>query len=381
MHALAHDETDWYNPLSRWVNQSSSGVVPDSEVKGDLIERLLLKDFPRNQLETAVEYCLDSSDKGSVHRICDEIESSVNKERQAHRVGNRRFISEKMASGWSSEPKKIYLFCVHGIGASAESIEENRRGLEYALSQIGERDVIVESVNWKLDVTNEQESLLERLFLVEGHNRVIRQKQWAAAAAADVLFYMRKKRRAKMIENTINQLNNIYQTRLPEIRQARIALIGHSLGSMIVYDILSNLPNNNLQLHVDVWFLWGSPLSAYKALTTKKKSPIVISVPQHTRYFNVINPLDPVAFRQEPLINRDEHSEPILIPSWCQDTKYFNINSRFDFILNNRLPWLSKALPGDLGSLLTTTSMIDAHSSYWKSQDLAAFTVSQLRSS
>jgi len=89
-----------------------------------------------------------------------------------------------------------------------------------------------------------------------------------------------------------------------------ITILGHSLGSAIVFDLLSGLSpshtRQDLDFAVNNFIAIGSPvgaLTATRRLTSEEVAHRVDAVvAPGTRYFNVFHPCDPVAYRVEPLV-------------------------------------------------------------------------------
>uniref|UniRef100_F7AM11 DDHD domain-containing protein n=1 Tax=Xenopus tropicalis TaxID=8364 RepID=F7AM11_XENTR len=64
-----------------------------------------------------------------------------------------------------------------------------------------------------------------------------------------------------------------------------------------------------LSFHPEVFFAWGSPVGMYLTVRGLKRID-----PTCKRFFNFYHPFDPVAYRIEPIVLREQEFEPILIP-------------------------------------------------------------------
>ncbi len=127
-----------------------------------------------------------------------------------------------------------------------------------------------------------------------------------------------------------------------------ICIFAHSLGSVISYDLLANqdrsfaspfrnpkfpqeIPHTEIQyprikFKVDYLFCVGSPLPA--VFVQRGQSFSSYPLPAHTKYFNIFNLYDPVAYRIEPLIDsRYLEISPVLLqrPS-VQSSKSFEFS-------------------------------------------------------
>jgi len=75
-------------------------------------------------------------------------------------------------------------------------------------------------------------------------------------------------------------------------------LIGHSLGGIALFDLLRG---GRLSFQARSLFTLGSPIGLLLD-ATEDSSPSALAFPGGTRLFNVFHPLDPVAYRVEPLL-------------------------------------------------------------------------------
>lgn len=160
----------------------------------------------------------------------------------------------------------------------------------------------------------------------------------------DVMFYMTPEYQVKILTQAGDSINTDWNTlkRLyPHLTGDCVAIMGHSLGSVIGYDLLQAQPEGRLAvngagvgtqdapqdlvyLHVPklafsprLFVGCGSPLGMFLAIRSGGAKPIGLDfkLPTCRRYMNVFHPTDPVAFRVEPLIDsRLQALEPDLVP-------------------------------------------------------------------
>jgi len=112
-------------------------------------------------------------------------------------------------------------------------------------------------------------------------------------------------------------------------------LVGHSLGGVIAFDLLSGMftrthgegfmrPKLNFQ--VEHFFLWGSPIAIFLSLANELEvrgnlefSDLFKDHP-NLRLYNIFHPHDPVAFRLDPIFysasSLNPELEPLLLPFW-----------------------------------------------------------------
>ena len=145
-----------------------------------------------------------------------------------------------------------------------------------------------------------------------------------------------------MIEIVCNEMNTVVQKyRALTGFKGKVSLLAHSLGSVISWDILSEQelsnvseditnkeqstpseaikkPLTSLNFEVSNTFIIGSPVAVFLMLRNQHE-PLRqdFSLPRCSRVFNIFHPYDPVAYRIEPLISRDNaYAEPEIITHW-----------------------------------------------------------------
>lgn len=64
----------------------------------------------------------------------------------------------------------------------------------------------------------------------------------------------------------------------------------------------------------DIFFAWGSPIGMFLTVRGLKRIDPKYQFPTCKRFFNIYHPYDPVAYRIEPMVLREEEFEPMLIP-------------------------------------------------------------------
>lgn len=292
----------------------------------------------------------------------------------------------KLGSTVSTTCVDNIIFIVHGVGTGDSSLATSAEKFRQTLDTVKEKsfksaacETHVEVINWKSDIKAEQKSLLDRLKPAASGD-VNDLRDMLNSAAADIMYYLTPWRKEALVANVTNKLNTAYSNLLESdpsrFRGAKVALVAHSLGSLIVYDILSSDSDKTLTFPVDFVFAWGSPLAAY--LSMKSANNDKINLPTKMgRYFNIYHPLDPLAFRQEAIFFGEEPQQAMQLRKWF--TSPFRKQPKPDD-LYDVTPRIDYVLPSSIYDAvgITEVLMIKSHSSYWASTDIALHILSKL---
>ncbi|OII72512.1 uncharacterized protein cubi_00507 [Cryptosporidium ubiquitum] len=250
----------------------------------------------------------------------------------------------------SKQPPHIMLI-VHGIGSNESAINKNKDEFVHQLESVKAHwfwevdiDITVDAVDWKSKLASVQDHMFDRITLPQHReNRMLLNK-----TIGDVMYFMVPRYGDYIIAEVAKQLNQKIKHYKSKISgKPKIVLIGHSLGSVIVYELVSRQQTRitkseipKLDFDVDHLFLWGSPLPAMlvmmfpeylrSGLTLPKGlAPIqpnesfsggnfILNKCPELKVYNVFHPYDPVAFRLEPLLypNLVSLPDPVLLPYW-----------------------------------------------------------------
>ncbi|CEP63729.1 putative carboxylic ester hydrolase LALA0_S09e01200g [Lachancea lanzarotensis] len=228
----------------------------------------------------------------------------------------------------------------------------------------------------------------------------------------DLLLYGESHYKHRIMQEVTQQLNelySVYRARNPSF-EGKVHIVGHSLGGLLIFDILANQDRYPLDFEVDNFFSVGSPTGVFKLIQKTKlnhrktlSTTTKTETPQCQNLFNIFHVCDPIAFRLEPLIDRSfAKLQPAYVPHWTSN----------DF--TSKLVELGGSLittdPKKEGSTITMTdrsiqmlnklnhsgrvdyaflpnflevdliSAIKAHVSYFEEMDLAAFILKQMLS-
>ena len=178
---------------------------------------------------------------------------------------------------------------------------------------------------------------------------ILSMRKLAHEVALDVLLYLTPEFRQKILRIVVEKINLMY-IQFSELNPhfvkegGKCSIVGHSLGTVIVYDILSMQSNPqlppDLKLTFDpiAFFSLGSPLGMF--LTVRKSTTMVhddghslekassesqvlvddilnstYSFPTCKQFFNIFNRNDPVAYRLEPMAEPSlQEKDPMIVP-------------------------------------------------------------------
>uniref|UniRef100_A0A0N5BEZ6 DDHD domain-containing protein n=1 Tax=Strongyloides papillosus TaxID=174720 RepID=A0A0N5BEZ6_STREA len=252
------------------------------------------------------------------------------------------------------------IFVVHGIGQKGYEnlIAKNTQQMREILNPMIEKQfkgcckkLILLPIEWRssLILDNELSShiLLSRMSSV---------RESLNSIAMDIMYYQSPLYRTEIINGVIRQLNSVYKIFIknnPEFK-GNVSIFAHSLGSVILYDILSNWSplkiydeyvsksleskleslyeeeKKNLTSYInarkDIYekvvvadllneqeedllfpvknlFCVGSPLAVFLVMRGAKSDNLFLKKDRLERIINIFHPLDPVAYRLEPMFH------------------------------------------------------------------------------
>lgn len=142
-----------------------------------------------------------------------------------------------------------------------------------------------------------------------------------------------------MIDVVVNEMIEVVERyRKTTQFSGKISILSHSLGSVISWDILSHMGTSfdcsldeirqdksirsisypKLPFTLEHMFMIGSPLAVFLSMRNDDAPlPQDFCLLACPRVYNIFHPYDPVAYRMEPILCRDNASvEPKIIPHW-----------------------------------------------------------------
>ena len=208
----------------------------------------------------------------------------------------------------------------------------------------------------------------------------------------DILLYMTEKHRVSMLKTVANELNRVHSLFMKNFPNFKgtISIIGHSLGTLIVFDLLTMEPKDfdrynipRLQFFPNALFLLGSPISMIRLLNGEVIRPMHCDASEgikrvRVKYlYNIYHMYDPIAHRLEPLISRDFPKEPVPVikPVYAKEgeenkeiAQLNPLRKRIDYVIFGSY----------LESAYQYLSALSQHSNYWTNLEVTSFIAKEL---
>ena len=218
-------------------------------------------------------------------------------------------------------------------------------------------------VQWRKNLTLPPDVMLEKAMPpCSAFAKMLRRT--AQLTVTDVLYYMAPQYRSVILDSLVKALHRIcarFIRRNPRFAGS-INIVGHSLGTVLMYDLLSNQPVDGvvprpttapkLRLDVADLVLMGSPLAVFLSLRgaylcDDREGFAGERRPRCQRILNVMHPYDPVAYRVEPLVGDD-------LCAW-DPVKIGNYQTG-DLLLHHKLAEMSRGASGAWARAITKVS-------------------------
>lgn len=258
------------------------------------------------------------------------------------------------------QPSKVdhLLLLCHGVGSacdmrfrSLEEVVEDFRTTSTQLIQSHYNNsfsngvinrVEVLPISWHSTLHSGQTGVDRRLAQIT-LDSIPRLRSFTNDTVLDVLFYTSPVYCQTIIDTVCSELNRIYKLfreRNPGFKGG-VSLGGHSLGSVILYDLLCHQQPNiskdcspskshvsgcagtgqpsvkfpQLTFNPDALYALGSPIAIFECIRGVESLGMDFCLPTCKNFFNIFHPYDPIAYRIEPLINPQlRRVKPFLIP-------------------------------------------------------------------
>lgn len=297
-----------------------------------------------------------------------------------------------------SEQVEHVVLVVHGVNGSEETLYRNLDKMKEAFEQVrthwfGTRTnpslCHVELINWKSGVIGIQSSLFEKI--TPRGSLPAESRMFINYAISDVAFYLTpshceliKGIVIKLLNERVSELEKNFPQKFNFKSLTKVTLVGYSLGSVILHDILTQEGPDPLIFNPARLFLWGSPLAGFLAVKDREFMIGKFGLPKRVDLYNLYHPHDPVAFRIEPLYYHldSEIADAESVPFWKTDgmlgwgavRSLFSSGAEGDstqLVPKRRLDYVLQESVTE--SLSHHYSMLTAHYSYWSSRDVALF--------
>mmetsp|Transcript_40454 Transcript_40454/g.112372 ORF Transcript_40454/g.112372 Transcript_40454/m.112372 type:complete len:593 (-) Transcript_40454:56-1834(-) len=263
------------------------------------------------------------------------------------------------------------------------------------------KDEVLEASWWQTVHTEELDARLGGITLPS----MPQVRNIANFAVADAIYYMQPGRHEAIVDAVAEAVDSAmarFRKYHPN-HTGNVVLVGHSLGGAILFELLrkgrGGGSDARLAFSPQALFTLGSPTGLFMHCADNVPTAS-FSLPQRTRFFNIFHPLDPVAYRIEPLFSPEfRHIPPEQVPadgawggvklhhgvtklmrqmtgeekrtqqSLQSLTFQLNDGDRVDWVLQEDLN-IIHGMAGVAGELLQA---LPSHSCYLKSKDVAAF--------
>lgn len=140
------------------------------------------------------------------------------------------------------------IFVVHGIGQDTRKLQSTLQKIKLSINHMYEnksnllkKQIHVRMIDWKTLLLENEKDLLDNL--VDSNNNTKYPKMFIQQTPVDVLQYLSSRNKNHIINDVINQMN-IYYNCVKKYRplfKGNVSLAGHSLGSVMMYEILTNM--------------------------------------------------------------------------------------------------------------------------------------------
>jgi hypothetical protein len=191
----------------------------------------------------------------------------------------------------------------------------------------------------------------------------------------DILLYYEPHYLKEIYDGVVGDANRqyaIFKERNQDF-DGKVSIVGHSLGSAIVLDILSNQPDiidpksqdpRHFHFKVENYFGIGSPVGVFNLMKHQSIGPRSLLGPSTDflktlaceNYYNIFHPYDPIGYRVEPLIRKEfkdyePESVPFLIENFNKQLSYLaQVSDEFKNKMKNSAvsAWSNMLSPSNL---------------------------------
>lgn len=159
-------------------------------------------------------------------------------------------------------------------------------------------------------------------------NGVLGLRRLLGDIALDILLYgepFYRERILTEVKSHLNETYQLYKKRNPDFN-GEVHLIGHSLGSLILFDILCEQDKFKLDFDVQNFYCIGSPIGVFKLIQRTKiqaaceedqETSANIQKPACRDLYNMFHVCDPISYRIEPLVDLSmAQYQPAIVNHW-----------------------------------------------------------------
>ncbi|XP_054287967.1 phospholipase DDHD1-like [Macrosteles quadrilineatus] len=317
--------------LSLFIGKRNSEYIQDAKAPKKVIHTAVLSD---NHIDWYAPNEVYLYSQATPSKIVRNLTSRLGGYFQK-KSGYRLLRGYKDAATDKDKPKDIshLVFVVHGIGQKMDIggrilhntslIRQNVTSLHEKLYPNSNQRAEFFPVEWRTNLTLDG-GLVEAITPLH----LTQLRNLLNTSAMDIMYYTSPIYCAEIQKGLITELNRLYTMfveRNPSLN-VKVSVVAHSLGCVIVYDIITGWlpmspPNivydkvpegivpgkSRLKFHVDNLFMLGSPLAVFLALRYPQGQHGYHLFPPTlcNRLYNVFHISDAVAYRLEPLVVKD----------------------------------------------------------------------------
>ncbi|XP_045541317.1 uncharacterized protein LOC106710674 [Papilio machaon] len=285
----------------------------------------------------------------------DDTFSSSSQTTTRPRVVRRGVAESEIEDTEPGQVDHLLLLC-HGVGSACdmrfrpvEEVVDDFRTTSLQLIQshyknsyesgvVGRIEVL--PISWHSTLHSGENGVDKRLAQIT-LDSIPRLRNFTNDTVLDVLFYTSPVYCQTIIDTVCKELNRIYslfKSRNPTFTGG-VSLGGHSLGSVILYDLLCHqkpldemcsdkkyvngkagtgqptVKYPRLEFKPDALYALGSPIAIFECIRGVEMLGSDFCLPTCRKFFNIFHPYDPIAYRIEPLINPQlRNVKPFQIP-------------------------------------------------------------------
>ena len=143
---------------------------------------------------------------------------------------------------------------VHGIGTYLDIQIKNEKDFQTGLNKVikggyfeSKYKIVTHIVDWKTTIENS--FIRERMEKIHTPSHVANVREVFDQTVPDALAYLNPRFRSNILETVVEQCNHIFvmlSRKNPNFK-GKVSIIGHSLGSVISYDMLKRQNYSNFQ--------------------------------------------------------------------------------------------------------------------------------------
>mmetsp|Transcript_25316 Transcript_25316/g.17898 ORF Transcript_25316/g.17898 Transcript_25316/m.17898 type:complete len:157 (-) Transcript_25316:794-1264(-) len=142
--------------------------------------------------------------------------------------------------------EKYLIFCVHGIGTTDEYQEKNITDFRKCVRKIlteghykSKYDFEIQMIDWKNVV--DKTKAIDRVKKLHIISNVSAERTMLNMTIPDAMFYATPEYKIQIqlrVSQLANEFYKKFQEENPETFKGKVSMVGHSLGSVISYDLL-----------------------------------------------------------------------------------------------------------------------------------------------